>query len=883
MRARDIFDALFRRERVERELDEELSSSIEMMAERLMARGMPEEAARREARLQFEGVSQVKERMRDEMAVAWVESWLQDARYAWRVFWKRPSFTLIAVLTLALGIGANAAIFSVVYAVLLKPLGYEKPEQLAMIWSDFEKTAALKAPASGTIFGEIQHRTQLLQEVAAMWPTTGTFVGEQDAEQVKYAQVTPNFFKVLGVQPQIGRWFAQDEDMLGRPAMMITDSLWHRRFGGDRNLIGRSVLFGGRNCTVIGVLPAGFRLRLEAKVPADIDAYTPFYGNIYQRPRTLYYLRLIARMKPGVRVEQAQQEMNRIAGEIRGGYVEFQKENLQLKIVSLQADAVHDIRPALMALFAGAGLVMLICCVNVANLLLARASGRRKEIAVRGAIGASKARVLRQLLTEGLLLCAVAGLAGVGLGWAALGGLLRFEPDALARAGEIGMNWVVFGFVAAISLASVMLFALAPAIELAKWDLITTLRESSRTTRTPFKRGARAALIVSEIALGFMLVIGAGLMIRTLEKIDRVAPGFEAEGVLTFSMALPFERFKTDEALFDFVRECDARFAALPGATASGASSHLPLDDYANWYSAFRPQGMTDTEGAKYLADYRSITPGFLRAMGTRLIAGRFFDERDRAGAKLVVIVDDLLASTIWPGEKAIGKQIEAEHITDRGFVPQWAEVVGVVEHLRMHELSKKVRPEIYIPWEQSARSPVSFAIRAKVDPMTLVGPVRELLREGAPFIAISKVRPMTQFVERAKAPATFTAALAGIFGGLALVLAAIGIYGVVYYSVSSRMHEMGVRMALGATGRDVKRLVLGEGLGLAAIGIALGAAGALVASREFADLIYGIRLVDPVTYGATIAALAGAALVGCWRPASKAARANPVDAIRME
>ena len=875
--------SFFRRAEFEDELRAEVQSYCDMLADRYVDRGMPREEAERAARMEVEGIEQLKEKTREVRVGAAFESILQDIRYAWRTLGKSPSFSAIAIVTLALGIGINTAIFSVVYAVLLKPLPYERPGQLALIWSDFEKTAALRAPTSGAIFREIQDRATLLDSVAAMWPTAGTFSNEVDAEQVKYAQVTSNFLTTLGVQPALGRVFARDEEHDARPAVILCDSLWHRRFGGDPNIIGKGVRFQGKERVVVGVLPEGFRLRLAAGIPSDVEAFTPFESNIYKGPRTLYFLRLIARMKPGVSVTQAQQQMQQVAAQIRESYVEFKQENLKLNLVSMQEDAVRDIRPALIALFAGAGFVMLICCVNVANLLLARAADRTKEIAVRSAIGASRGRVLRQLLTEGVLMCAIAGAAGTALGWAALGALLRMQPEALTRAGDIGLNWAVLAFVAIVSLASVVLFGLAPSIESSKWDLITTLRESGRSSQGSLSRGVRAALIVAEITVGFVLVIGAGLMIRTFAKIEQVRPGFEPERLLTFSMAIPFGRFSSAGAMFNFEREWEAQIGALPGVEAVGAVSHLPLDDYPNWYSPFRPDHIPKAEGAAFLADHRAVTPGYLHAMGTRLLEGRYFNDQDSAAGKPVVIVDELLASTTWPGESAVGKRIETERFTQRGIVPVWGEVVGVVEHVRAHSLAKKVRPEVFIPFEQSPRSPLSFAVRTRVDPLALAGPIREQLRQRDRNIAISKIRPMTTYVERAKAPANFTAVLAGIFGGLALLLAAVGIYGVVYYSVSRRMHEMGVRMALGASSRDVKRLVLREGLLMTVGGLILGIAGALVVSRELQELLYGIRPIDPVTYTAALVVIPLAALIGCWRPASKAAAANPVDAMRME
>jgi putative ABC transport system permease protein len=537
------------------------------------------------------------------------------------------------------------------------------------------------------------------------------------------------------------------------------------------------------------------------------------------------------------------------------------------------------VRPALIALFAGAGFVLLICTVNVANLLLARANDRRKEIAVRAALGASRARLLRHLLIESLLLCGIGAVAGVALGWAGVRALLAIRPDYLARVSYVGLNWPVLAFAAAISFSSVLLFGLAPGIESAKTDLTQSLREAGRTTAMSSRRGMRAVFIVAEIMLGFVLVTGAGLMIRTLAKIHDVNPGFEAQHLLTFEVDLSaYER----PSEINFAKEFEAQIASVPGVLAVGAVSHLPLDDYPNWYSPFQTEGMPKA-APPVLADHRAITPGYFHTMGTRLLAGRFFDEHDNAGGREVVIVDDVLARSIWPEQSVIGKKIETEHFTERGIVPVWAEVVGVVEHIRNHSLSKVVRGEIYIPYEQSVREHLSFAVRTRTDPLALASTIREQLRKRDKDMAISKVRPMTNYIARATAPARFTAVLAGVFGGLALLLAAIGIYGVISYSVSRRMQEMGVRMALGATSRDVVQLILREGLGLACVGIALGLAAAFGLSRALQSLVYGISAIDPLTYGATIAVIALAALLGCWRPAFRAASANPIDAMRAE
>jgi predicted permease len=881
-RAASLLETLFRRREVEEDLDAELRSCFDLLVDRHLARGLTIEEAQRTARCEFGGLEQVKDRVREVRLGTAVESMPRDLLYACRALRKSPGFTVITALTLALGIGVNAAIFSVVHAVLMRPLPYDRPERLALIWSTLEKTGAARAPISGPALGEIRRRSRLLEDVAGIWVGAGTFTGDADPEQVKVAFVTPSFLQLLGVRPALGRLFTPDERPGGRPALVLSDGLWRRRFGGDPGVVGKGVSFLGASTTVVGVMPKDFRLCLpsDANAADALEAFAPFRDDIYQGPPAQYFIRVLARLKPGVTLGQAQADLDAVAAAIRGAYSELAAENMKLALAPLQRDAVRGARPALMALSTGAGLVLLICCVNVASLLLARATDRRKEIAVRSALGATRGRILWQLLLEGLVLCALAGAAGLALGWAGVRGLAGLGPAELARIGDLGLSWQVLGFVAAVSLAVAALFGLTASLLPQGPGLAEPLQNTGRASPPPAMRGMRAALIVGEIAFGCVLVVGAGLMIRTLSKIREVRPGFEPRRLLTFEIDL--SRLASAAAV-ELAASYEAKMASLPGVEAVGAVSHLPLDDYPNWYSPYRTLGMAQKDAASLLADYRSTTPGYLRAMGTRLLAGRYFDERDRAGSNQVVIVDEMLERAAWPGRSAVGKKIETEHFTREGIRPVWSEVVGVVEHVRNHSLAKKLRGEIYLPFAQSPREHLSFAVRTRLEPLALAGPIRWELHQRDKQLALSKVRPMTTYVARATAPVSFTAVLAGIFGGLALLLAATGIYGVTSYSASRRMHEMGVRMALGATSADVARLVIREGLVLTALGMSLGVAGAVFVSRALQTLIYGISTIDPVSYGAAIAVIPAAALIGCWWPASRAAAANPVDAIRAE
>jgi putative ABC transport system permease protein len=864
-----LFEYLFRRRRLEDDLDEELRSSFEMIVDRFVARGMTQAEARRAARIEFEGLEQVKEKVRDGLAGSAVQTFLQDVRYAWRGLRRRPSFAFIAVVTLALGIGVNTAIFSVFYGVLLHPLPYRQPARLVRIWASYRDAGYARAPFSGPMLGEIERRNRSLADVAAIWVVEPrTFTGAEP-EQAKCARVTTNFFDVLGVRAAQGRTFIKQDT--GTPAVILTDGIFRRRFLANQALLGKGLPTRDAAATLAGVLPAEFQLQFapDANVPADVQIFDLFGPNL--RNMNGRFLRLVARLKPGVTLADAQRDLERVAAEMRAAFTNMAANQMQLKVAGLQADAFGDIQPALAALFAGAAFVLSICCVNVTSLLLARAGERRKEIALRLTLGASRGRILRQLLAEGFVLCFLGGVCGITVGWAGFRGLLAIRPERLARIADAGLSWPVLAFAAAASLAAALVFGFVPAIESFRLDLIATLRAGGRGWLGRVQRRAGGALVVGEIALGFVLVTGAALTARTLSKLERVRPGFEPRQLLTFQLPVGYSPAERRAVV-----EWEAELAALPGVERVGAISHLPLDhDLPNWYGPYRPQGTPPQQPVTTAADYRSITPGYFAAMDARLIEGRYFDQLDRDGGRPVLIIDEIVSRSTWPGEPAIGRKIDIQG--------ESRTVVGVVEHVRNHSLTEDVRGIVYMPVDQSPRSPLTFVLRTPLEPLSLVPAIRANLRGHNPNAALGKIRPMTGYVDRALAPAGFTAVLATVFGILALLLAGTGIYGVLNYQVSRRLPEMGIRMALGARARDVLRLVLGEGLMLSAAGVLLGAAGSLVASRWLGALVYGVGPRDPLSYVLALLLLPAAALLGCWRPAWRAAASNPAETIREE
>lgn len=798
-------------------------------------------------------------------------------RHAFRSLRTHPSFAVVACVTLALGIGVNAAVFSVFYAVLMRPLPYGEPDRLALVWANFRSRSGANVAVSGPIFREIERRQRSMTALAGIFVTPPRAFPGDPPEQVKSALVTPNFFEVLGVRATHGRTFNDDDSAAD---LVLASSFFSRRLQGDLSLLGQGVPTRGSPSRLLGVLPASFQLHFApaANVPPDVQVFSSWGWGFRDNPN--YIIRLVARLKPGLTIADAQRDLDRVARDVRETDGRLATDDLRFTVAGMQADAFRDVRPALAALFAGGAFILLICCVNVTSLLLARASDRRREIALRIALGASRLRILRQLLAEAALLSAIGAVAGAGIGALVFRGLLAIRPERLARVGEPGFLWPVFLAAAVGAGAATALVALAPAFQSLQTGPIEALRTHGHGWMTRMQRQLGRVLVVGEMVLGFVLVTGAVLATRTLTKIEQVRPGFEPRQVLAFQLL---------GMRADLLAEWEARFASIPGVVDAGAISHLPFDNtLPNWYGGYRVEGMTKedarAEGA-FTTDNRAVTLGYFHAMGIRLIEGRYFDARDRAGAPNAVIVDEVVARQTWPGRSPVGKPIDAEHMTEQGLVLVPSLVVGVVEHVSDHSLTKEVRGQIYSPFAQNLRGgfPQTFVLRTAVAPMSLVPVIRRLLQQHTPPLAMDKVRPMTEYLDREIAPASFTAVLARIFGALALLLAATGIYGVLNYQVSRRMPEMGVRLALGASPRGVLGLVLREGAWITALGMTLGAGAALLAARSLSAVLYGVSPGDAVSYLPALLLLPAAALVGCWRPAARAASANPIEAIRCE
>jgi predicted permease len=869
----------------EENLNEELRFHLEKQAALYVSAGMSPEDARRTALLEFGGLESVKEDCREHRRTFWLETLWTDLRYGLRMLLVNPSFAAIAILTLALGIGANTAIFSVLDAVVLKPLPYPQANRLVLIWTDMKNAGQTRAPSSGPDLVDIRHRSRLLQDVGGIWVGSAAVTGTGEPEQIKLGFTTANFLSLLGIPAAKGRLFtAEDELERSGPVIIITDGLWRRRFGGDENIIGRSLIIDGRPWTVVGVMPATFRLIFpeDASVPPDVQAWVPFRYDLSGAPRDLNYLRAIGRLRSSVTIPQAREELRSIAVQLRAEYPVDSKAGIDFEVFSLQRDTTRETQPAVLALFVGVGLVLLIACANVANLLLSRAGLRHREIALRVTLGASRGRIIRQLLTESVFLSLLGGLAGLLLGCWGMKWLLALRPKSMVLLDAVKINFQVLGYAFAVSLLAGIIFGLAPSLEASKTSLNETMKAGRRSIVSGNQR-YKSLLVASEVAWGFLLLVGAGLMTRTFVRLIHVDAGFQPDHVLTFQISPPDGRYRKDEEHVRLIYQLKKNLEALPGVQSVGGVHLLPFDDYANWYSYYWLPGAAPQDQNTLLADHRSITPGFFKTMGIPLRDGRDFDDADNAARRRVVIVDESLAQQMWPNQSAVGKELNVETIHEGDFSRASAVVVGVAKHAKYLQLTGNGRPQIYEPYAQSTREIMAFAIRTTGEPQALIGAVRAEVAKFDTNLPLSKVRPMDEYVQMARASARFTMLLALALAGLALALASIGIYGVTSYSVAQRKNEIGIRMALGAQASDILKIVLTQGMSAVCTGVAIGLVLSLLVTPMLSSLLFGIRSTDVLTFVAVALFLSAVGLLACCIPAWRAMRVDPIVALRYE
>jgi putative ABC transport system permease protein len=796
----------------------------------------------------------------------------QDIRYGLRMLAKRPGFTVVAVFTLALGIGANSAIFSVVNGVLLRPMPLEDPDRLIKIWETFPPSG--QGTVSVPNLKDWRERNTVFNGIAAYAFSSVNLLAHDSPEQLSGVTVSTNFFDVVGVRPQLGRAFQTGEDEAGHNrVVLLSHRLWQRNFGGDAGMVGREIPLNGENYTVIGVMPPEFRF------PSRLtEVWIPLVMPLdLARQRDNYWMYTLARLKPDVGFEQAREQMVNIARRIERQYPDSQAGR-SVFLIPLQEETVQNIRPALMAMLFAVGFVLLIACANVANLLLARATSRRREIAVRSALGASRLRLVRQLLTESLLLAVTGGALGLALARWGVEGLLILAANFLPRANEVGVDWRVAAFTAALSILTGVFFGLIPALQSSRVDLQSALKEGAGAGMQT--NWLRSALVVVEVAATLVLLIGAGLLIKSFIRLYETDLGFKAENVLTMSLALPRTKYPDAQLAAAFHQKLLDRVAALPGARSAGLINSLPLQR-SGFSGGVTIEGQGPYEpGSHPQAGFRAISPEYFRALSVPLISGRFFTVEDQRNSALVVIVNQALAQQYLPGQNPIGKRIQ--------FIGNdWRTIVGVVGDVRESGVTRAATAGVFFPVNQVAYAPLiqimSLAVRANTEPTTLISAVRNAVREIDPAQPVFNVKTMEAVVADSVSDRRLNMLLLGIFAAVALTLSVIGIYSVMSYTVSQHTREIGIRMALGARSTDVLKLVVGHGMGLTSVGIVIGVAGAFVLTRLMATLLYGVKPTDPLTFTVFSALLMIVALLACYVPARRATKVDPMVALRTE
>jgi putative ABC transport system permease protein len=816
-----------------------------------------------------------------------MSEFVQDLKYAVRALRRSPGFTLIVVLALALGIGANTAIFSVVNGTLLRPLPYPQPDHLLALWGRF---TGIGIPKDQNEFSppevmDLKRLNTSLSHVAAIAGSSANVNFTGVPERLDGALVSPALFPMLGVQAELGRVFREEEGVTGRDRVaLISDGLWKRRFGSDPAVIGRKVLMNDLSYEIVGVLPATFQFPEEAEIWAPL-AFTP--DQLSPNSRGGHFLDVIARVKPELTMAQARTDLDRVSRAIIDENKNYPYERFNYTLIAnpLLEETVGDIKPALMILLGAVGFVLLIACANVANLLLVRASGREREMAIRTALGAGRLRLVRQMLTESLILGLLGGVTGLLLARFGLRALIAVAATSFPRVAGVTMDWRVLGFTFGISLLTGLLFGLAPAWHAAHIVTHESLKEGGRgNTAGGAAQRVRRALIVSEIALSLVLLAGAGLLIKSFVRLQQVDPGFRPDNVLTMRVSLPGTRYSKPELTRAFYRDLLARVRQLPGVEAAGAISSLPLSGQGGSGTTTVETNAVPMDKRTPELDLRPVMPGYFEAMGIGLVKGRLFDDRDNENSQPVAIVDETLVQTFWPNEDPIGKRL---HVGGPGSKAPWATVVGVVRHVRMRTLEAPSRMELYWPEMQNPYNSMSLTIRTSTEPMSMANAVTKQVLAVDPQQPVYRIRTMNEFLASSLERRKLSMLLLAIFAGAALALAAVGIYGITSYSVAQRSQEMGVRMALGASRGGILRLVLGQSLALAGIGVAAGLLGAFVLTTLLANMLSGMLFnttaIDPVTFTLVALMLLAIAAIASYVPARRATRVDPMVALRYE
>jgi putative ABC transport system permease protein len=876
--------ALFRRESVLQDIEEELRIHVEMETETNIKRGMPPDEARSDALKSFGNPVRNTELGYDVRGGGWLEGLWQDLRYGVRMLVKSPGFTLIAVLTLALGIGANAAIFSFVNAVLLKPLPYPDPERIVSVWE--KRPGGGNNPISTLNFLDWERQNRCFQFLSAIAVDTVTLTGSGNPEQLNVHRVSASYFKALGVDATLGRTFAASENEVGNDLeVVLSNRIWQSRFGGDPKVIGRKITLDAKSYTIIGVLPANSTFDRTRAVMWLPLAFTP--ANM---TRNFHWLTAIARLEPGVTLKQARDQMDTIGARIAALYPDS-NQGMGVTVDPYIDEVVQpELRRSLWVLLAAVGAVLLIGCANVANLTLARGTDREHEIAIRSALGARRLRLIRQLLTESIFLGILGGMAGLALGNALMRGMkLWLPPDMLPPEANVRMDYGVLLFTMVIGILTGILFGLAPALSGTRPDLARSLKECGRTTAGLTPHRMRTALVVAEVALSFVLLAGAGLLIRSFNRLASLNPGVDTTSVLAMDLPTPLTEFTNSATLTNYLREVTQKVRSVPGVRDVAITDKPPMKGFANGAPFL-------IEGREYLpypqrpvCGFKVVGPSYFDTVGMRLLKGRSLDESDGADAVPVTVINETMAKTYFKGEDPIGKRILIRQLvfgkSGRGPEIPW-QVVGVVSDEKVGgkfiSLTKDI-PVVYVTFYQSPGTANSLVVRAAMNPSLLSGSIEQAIWKVNKNQAVANIETLEEIKSQSVAPARLRTALLAIFAGVALLLAAVGIYGVVSYSVSQRAREMAIRLALGASPGDLLKLVIGKTMLIVLVGLALGGGAALALTRVLASVLYDTSPTDRVTWVVAGALLAAVALLACYFPARRVTKVAPLTILRFE
>jgi len=879
----------------EAEIVEELAQHLEDVYERSITGGATEAEARRAALQELAGASLLRKEIqrvqkpRAETPVAGaprsslgrmnlVTDLLHDLRYAARMQRKNLGFTIIAIVALALGIGANTAIFSVVNTVLLRPLPYKDPEGLVMVWEDATKQGYPRDTPAAANFVDWRDQNQVFEGMAAIADESFNLTGTGDPERLEGRRVSANLFPLLGVEPQLGRVFTVAEDQPGaQRVVLLSYGLWQRRFGGDPSIVGKPLTLNGESYVATGVMPARFQFP-----SSEDDVWVPIAFRPQEAAnRNRHYLEVLARLKPGATLAQAQSEMSTIATRLQQQYPEANAD-LGAAVQSLHEHLVGDIKPALLVLLGAVGLVLLIACANVANLLLARAAVRQKEIAVRVALGARRLRLIRQFLTESVLLSTLGGIVGLGIAYGGLILLKSFIPENISQAREISIDLKVLGFTLLVSVLTGLIFGLAPALQAIRFNQIETLKEGGRDAATGGSgKRLRSLLVMAEVAVSLVLLIGAGLLINSFLRLRNVDPGFRAENLLTMKVVLPDTKYREYARRAAFYSDLIQRVESLAGVRSAAVTTNLPLYRQGNSISVWIEGRPEPPPGQELIVVTRIVSPSYFDTMSIPLLSGRKLTDQDIETSPNVVVISETMARRYWPNEDAVGKRIAVGRVRSD---QDWISVAGVVKDVRQFELTADPKPQMYLSYRQAAFFfPRDLVVKTDVDPASMAATVRKAVWDIDKDQPVSNIRTMEDILADSIARQRFSMLLLAIFAGVALVLAGVGIYGVMSYSVAQRTREIGIRMALGAQTGAVLKLAVGYGMKLVAVGIVTGLIAAFALTRVMATLLFGVTATDPATFTLISFLLVAVAALASYVPARRATKVDPITALRYE